>query len=148
MILKDVTGDMHTYGIITSANSNNNTNSGSYTYISNGTEHSIVTQNKIFGVHSSQAVKIISNGREVSSIFALNKVPSGKITSINGSTITLGNSTYTLSQNVQIYIKKTYSSYDMITLDELQSIYSDYSPEVYMDKVDTSGRVRIIILSK
>ena len=148
LILKDVTGDMHTYGIITSAQSNNNTNSGSYTYISNGTEQSIFTQNKIFGVHSSQAVKIISDGREVSSIFALNKVPSGKITSINGSTITLGNSTYTLSQNVQIYIKKTYSSYDMITLDELQSSYWDYSPEVYMDKVDTSGRVRIIILSK
>ncbi len=148
LILKDVTGDMHTYGIITSAQSNNNTNSGSYAYISNGTEQSIVTQNKVFGVHSSQAVKIISNGREVSSILALGKVPSGKISSINGSTVTMGTSTYTLSHKVQIYIKKTYASYDMITLDELQSSYSDYSSEVYMDKVDTSGRVRIIILSK
>ncbi len=146
LILKDVTGDMYTYGIITRATSNSGTMSlsGSYSYISNGVEQSVSTQGKTFGVSSSQAVKIITDGRSVSSISALGKVGSGRISNISGSRITVGNEVCTMSDKVQIYIKKSHTSiYDMITIDELKDVYTNYSAQVYTEK----NRVRIIVLS-
>ncbi len=146
LILEDVTGDMYTYGIITRATSNSGTMSlsGSYSYISNGVEQSVSTQGKTFGVSSSQAVKIITDGRSISSISALGKVNAARILNISGSQIIVGSTTYTMSDKVQIYIKKSYSSvYDMITTDEFANVYTNYSVNLYTEK----NRVRIIILS-
>ncbi len=146
LILEDVTGDLYTYGIITRATSNNGTMSlsGSYSYISNGVENSISTQGKTFGVSNSQAVKIITGARGISSMSAIGKVNAARILNISGSQITVGNTTYTMSDKVQIYIKNKHSStYNMITTDELNDSYTNYSADVYTEK----NRVRIIVLS-
>lgn len=150
LILDDTTGDMHDYGVLTSAknNSSGNSVSGSYEYITNGSINSISTNNKAYSVSTGQAIKIVSaDGRTVSSITPLSKVASGKITGITGSEITVSGKSYTLSDSVEIYVKKSYE-YTMITIDELDEMKSDYSAAIYQDKALASGgRIRIIVLS-
>ncbi len=149
LILDDTTGDMHTYGILTSAKniSNNMSVSGSYEYIANGVTSSLITQGKAFSVSSGQVVKITSDGRNVTSMSAITKAASGKITNVAGSEITVGGKTYTMSDKVQIYVKKSYE-YTMITKDEMIDLMSEYSAAIYQDKEYTSGgRVRVIVLS-
>jgi len=149
LILTDTTGDMHTYGIVTSAKNNSSTMnvSGSYEYISNGVVSSLMTQNKAFSVSSGQAVKITSDGRSVTSMSALSKAASGKINSVTGSEITVGGKAYIMSDKVQIYVKKSYE-YTMITKDEMVDLMGEYSAAIYQDKqYSAGGRVRVIVLS-
>lgn len=149
LILTDTTGDMHTYGIVTSAKNNSSTMnvSGSYEYISNGVVSSLMTQNKAFSVSSGQAVKITSDGRSVTSMSALSKAASGKINSVTGSEITVGGKAYIMSDKVQIYVKKSYE-YTMITKDEMVDLTGEYSAAIYQDKqYSAGGRVRVIVLS-
>ncbi len=149
LILSDTTGDMHTYGIMKKAKSNSNEMyiSGSYEYIANGNNYSINTNNKSFGVSSGEAVKITSDGKSVSSISAIPKIASGKISEVSGSLLTLNGKDYVLSDSVQIYTKKSYE-YTMITKDELIEYSKDYQAAIYADKSTASGgRVRIIVLS-
>lgn len=85
--------------------------------------------------------------KDITSITAINKINSGKITSINGSKITIGEKDYTMSDNVQIYLKKSYD-YTMLNFEELKEKMSDATATIYQDKPENSGgRVRIIILS-
>ncbi len=149
LILDDTTGDMHTYGIITSAKSTSSSMSvsGSYEYIANGSVSSVSTNNKSYNVSTGQGVKIVSDGRSVLSITALSKVSAGKISEITGSSFTAGGKTYTMADKIQIYLKKSYE-YTMITTDELDNLKSDYTATIYKDTSSTDGaRVRIIVLS-
>ncbi len=150
MILRDVTGDAHSYGVVISAKNNNEGTrlSGSYEYLVNGTESTLNTQNQTFGVSSGQAVKIKSNGREITSMTPLTQIKSSKITEISGSVITMNNNEYILSDKVQIYVKGSYANpYSMITVDELAALAEEYQASIYADKeTSAGGRVRIIIL--
>lgn len=149
LILDDTTGDMHAYGIVTSAKNNSSSMSisGSYEYIANGVTSSLMTQGKAFSVSSGQAVKITSDGKNVTSMSAITKAASGKIANVAGSEITVGGKTYTMSDKVQIYVKKSYE-YTMITKDEMIDLMSEYSAAIYQDKEYSSGgRVRVIVLS-
>lgn len=152
MIIYNITGDANTYGVVTKAknNSMDNNISGSYEYITNGTEGAFSTQNKTFGVSSGQAVQIKTNGREITSMTPLSKLSSDKITDIAGSNITVDGKTYTMSDRVQIYLKKQYSStsYTLITMDEFIQMAEEHNASVYIDKPFSSGgRIRVIILS-
>ena len=151
LILRDITGDMHTYGIVISANSINNDEmlNGSYKYMVNGIESTINTQNKSFAVSDGQAVRIKSDGHQVSSMTPLTLIKSNKITDVTGSSVTLGGNTYTMSDKVQIYVKNSYPGvYSMITVEELESMYSEHQAYVYADKAASmGGRVRIIVLN-
>lgn len=150
MILRDVTGDMYTYGVVTSAKniSTGQQTSGIYKYLVNGTESELNTQNQTFGVSGGQAVKIKGDGRSITSMTPLNLIKTNKITDVNGSVITLGSNAYTMSDKVQIYVKSSISSvYSMITVDELAELADEYQAYVYADKTaSTGGRVRVIIL--
>lgn len=150
LILNDVTGDIHNYGVMLSAKNINQNGqiSGSYEYIVNGTETSLNTQNKSFGVSSGQAVKIKGDGREITSITPLTLIKSNNITDINGSVITLGSDSYIMSDKVQIYVKGSYSSvYSMITIEELADLANENQAYVYTDKATSDGgRVRVIVL--
>lgn len=149
MILVDKTGDMHYYGIITKVNNNISDAfiSGNYEYISNGVHSSITTNNKAFSVSTGQVVKIVGDGRNVYSISPIEKAQTGKITNITGSTITIGGKSYTLSDKVQVYVKKSYE-YTMVTLDELLELSDSMTASIYQDKQNSAGgRVRVIILS-
>ena len=148
IILKDITNDMHTYGIITAAKSNTDLSvSGSYEYISNGTIYTVQTNNSAFSVSKGQAVKITTDGRTVTSILSLNKLSSTKISDITGSLITVGGTTYTMSDKVQIYMKDS-SGYTMLTKDELLDKKDGHFASIYTDNgVSDAKRVRIIVIS-
>ncbi len=151
LILTDVTGDMHTYGILTYAKNNSDDRqlSGSYKYIANGVESSLNTNNKTFGVSTGQAVKIKGDGREVTSMSALSKINATKISDVSGSTITMNGNKYIMSDKVQVYVKdSSYGSvYNMLTVDELAQMADEYTAYVYTDKdISSGGRVRVIIL--
>ncbi len=150
LILRDATGDTHTYGVVTYAENNSDDMrlSGNYEYIVNGVPGTLNTQNRIFGVSKGQAVKIKSNGKEVTSMTPLTLIKSNEITDITGSTITVGGDTYIMSDKVQIYLKSSYpSAYSMITIEELAELADEYKVYVYADKTySVGGRVRVIIL--
>ncbi len=147
LILKDVTGDIHTYGIVTKVKSGSSVN---YEYLSNGIKNTVPGQNASFAVSVGQAVKINGSGAAVNSMTPLSAISSNKITGISGSLINLGGQSYVMADNVQIYIKESISHpYSMITLGELSDIYEDYRASVYTDKaLSTGGRIRVIVLSK
>lgn len=150
LILGDVTGDLHTYGLVTLAEdySNDKLLAARYEYIVNGTVNSLNLQNKTFRVSAGQAVTIKGDGREITSMTPLTLVKSNEITEINGSTIILGGNTYILSDKVQIYLKSSYTSaYSMITREELADLAEEYKASVYTDKATSAGgRVRVILL--
>lgn len=152
LILRDMTGDMHTYGIVTFAENNGEGRvlTGSYEYIVNGSQQALSTQNKIFSVSAGQVIKIESDGRQVTAMTPLNQIKSNKITAVNGASVTLGGSTYSLSDKVQIYVKSSYPAvYHMITREELKELAETHRADVYTDKPSsTGGQVRIIVLSE
>ncbi len=151
LILNDITGDIHTYGIVTKVKNDNNASSaGNYEYLVSGVKNTISGQNTSFAVSVGQGVKIESNGKGISSMTALSALPSNKITDINGSFISLGEKTYVMSDSVQIYLKESFSHpYSMISLDELSDLYVDYHASVYTDRaLSAGGRIRVIVLSK
>ncbi len=148
LILKDITGDIHQYGIITHAKNTSSDMqlSGAYEYISNGITYNTTTMNKSYSVKTGDVVKIASiDGKTVSSIVKLPSQATGKITDITGSQITLGGKTYTIADDMHIYLRKSFE-YTMITKDELDNMKDKYTASVYKDKSNDSGRVRIIVL--
>ncbi len=152
IILNDLTGDLYTYGIMTKVKNNSmgNSLSGSYEYITNGVYTTLSTQNKTFSTSLNQAVKIKTDGRTAISLTPLTKLSGSKITDINGATLSIGSNSYTMSDKVQIYLKKSLTStdYSMLTTDELLDMIDDYSAAVYTDKAHSAGgRIRIIVLT-
>jgi len=151
LILKDTTGDMHDYGVVTSAK---NTVagmhvSGSYTYLLNGTEGVLVTNGKSYNISSGQAVcfKKATNG-SVASITSLPQTATGTASVLSGGTVTVNGTVYKMSDRVSIYTKDASYNYSMITEEQLASALSKYTLRLYSDDSHAQGgRVRIIIAS-
>lgn len=150
LILNDVTGDMHTYGIVTKVNNRDSglSVSGNYEYLVDGTTGTLSTQNKSFSVSTGQAVKIKGDGRSVTSMIPLSAISSTKVSDINGSMVTADGKTYILSDKVQIYMKKTSENeYIMLSYDEFKEMINEYKAYIYTDKAySDGGRIRVIIL--
>ncbi len=152
LILKDVTGDMHSYGIITSASNRSfgMSVSGSYSYLVGGTEKSISTSNTMYKISKGQAaqIKIASNG-SVNGISPLTKTADGSGAVISGNVITINGESYTMSASADIYVKDSSYNYSMLTADELNSGREKYNVALYSDKLEAlGGRVRIVVATK
>lgn len=149
LILNDTTGDMHSYGVITSASKNSGgmSVSGSYEYLLNGNVKSLSTNGAAYSVSSGQPVKIeTSENGSITGLSSLTKLSSAKVTDITGSNITYGGKVYKMSDNISIYTKDASYNYSMLTLDELKASYENYTLSLYYDKTETlGGRIRIII---
>ena len=149
LILRDITGDMHEYGVVTSASKNTvgMSVSGSYTYLLNGTSKSLSTNGTAYTVSSGQPVKIkTSENGAVTGMSPLTKVNGSKVTDISGSNINFGGKIYKMSDDISIYTKDASYNYSMLTLDELKNTFENYSISLYCDKDDSvGGRIRIII---
>ena len=97
-----------------------------------------------------QAVQIATNGKEVTSLTALNKISGQKISNVSGSVITIGGKDYIMWDKVQIYIRKSspQNTYTLITMDEFVQMAENYNVSAYADRtLSAGGRVRIIVLS-
>ena len=141
LILKDVTGDSCEYGIVTKAPTKDDS-SPNYTIDVSGTQYN--SSGAYYGsVTISSPVKLsISKGR-VGSISALKSI-NGNVSNVTENSITLKNTTYTLSDKVVIYKKNGYSNYTVMAKSELKD---GDKISAYRDKEEKyGGRIRVIIV--
>lgn len=149
LIITSTTGDMYSYGVITSASKNTIGMhvSGSYTYLLDGVQKSIVTSGTAYSVTTGQPVQMkLSATGGVVGMTPLLKTTSGKATNIAGANITISGTTYRMSDAVSIYTKDASYNYSMLSVDELANALGNYTLTLYSDKAERSGgRVRVII---
>lgn len=144
LILDDVTGDLYSYGILTSVSESSSSSSsslsasGKYSYIIDGNSGSY-SVSKTFGVKTGPALFRFSG----SSITNMKNLDSVKFSDLNSLYGTSSDGTeYLLSESVDIYLYSDNTYY----LTSLVSVSSGYSLVGYYDKAQSDGgRIRIII---
>ena len=147
LVLKNVTGDYYSYGIVTKVKKDSERMFGTYNYNIDGSEKVHSTQNSVLGVSTGPA-KIIFSNNSISSMTNLTKI-SGKIEELNNTYATVGNNHYLLDDNVKIYYKNYNWDYMLITMEDLLEDEDYQIVGVYYDKSITSGgRVRVILVTK
>ena len=143
LILNDATGDTWKYCYMISANvvSSSTSVSSSYTYIMNGITKTITSSSTAYSVTTGgAAIRFFSNG----SINSMKNMSSGTISTLGTLTAVSGSKTYLLDNNVQVYLKKD-SSYYQVTLSSVNT--PDYTLTGWYDNFGcpAGGRIRIII---
>jgi hypothetical protein len=136
MILKNVTGDMYSYGAIISRTST----AGMFSYVldSDGNQY---YYNSMTELPSKIGCRIGLNGTTVERMDRL-KEYSGTISKLTTTTATIGNNQYKLSDRVLVY-KKT-STLMKIPIED--AINGSYKLKAYYDKSESEGgRIRVII---
>lgn len=144
LILKEVTGDMHTYGVLTDVNEVNvgMTTMGSYTVDVNGTETPIVVNNTVYGVKmgpcvvkgSLQAPDRISNLTEV------------KLDGVSGTTaLTSSSQKFPIWEHAAVYEVRN-GSYYLSSLDRVTG--GDYTLTGYYDKAQNQGGCIRVLLAR
>lgn len=142
LILKDATGDMHTYGVITSVSEINSsasmTTSGTYVYDVGGAAKTI-TGSKVYNVKTGPFV-MKTNGAEIDRFTNLDDV---RITSVDGMTAYAENRQYTIWDDVIVYEVRD-DKYYPTSLNLVTG--GDYSLTGYYDKAQSDGgRIRVIL---
>lgn len=146
LILNNVTGDLGSYGVVTSVEEIDSIESdkiilqGFYQYIINGKAMTLNTQDKILNINTGPAMFSYENG-QVSSIQNLSSV---NISSVAQSFVLSDNQKYTLSEDLQVYLKSDGKHYltDLSAVADLDK----FNLKAYLDSGYKAGkRVRIII---
>lgn len=137
LILRDVTGDAYSYGLVASAQSAGE--SKIYTIDVKGTSF---TYNRNSGIASKVPVKVYMNGTQIENASKLLEY-SGTISELNDTSCTIGSTKYLLSSEVTIYYIDASNNARMITMDEAKN--GNYKLNAYYDKEQSSGgRIRVI----
>lgn len=143
LILRDFTGDLYEYGIITSAKetSTDMELSGSYTYLLNGEKRTLTTMSMTLGASSGPARLTIKDG-QLSAVRALYKIKNPD--SITQLGVTKDGDSWLFSDECAVYLYQN-STYSLFSLTELRNNFDKYNITCYYDK-DTrdGGRIRII----
>ncbi len=142
LILKDATGDMHTYGVVTSSTETESqeymSTSGTYVYDAGGVTGT-VKGGKIYNVSKGPFVLKMDEG-EVDRFANLDSV---KITDVDGNTAYAQNRKYTISEDVLVYELKN-GDYYLSSLNVVTA--GEYSLTGYYDRPENEGgRIRVII---
>ena len=149
LILNDVTGDCHSYGILTHVSEVNAdmTTVGTYTFDVAGSEMTYVSQNSVFGIDDlgpCQIRGLVGGAAGVSGVDRIYRLESVRLESVAGNqAVTSDNQTYTISDSVAVYEVRDneyyYSSLDRVT-------GGDYTLTGYYDKAESEGgRIRVIL---
>lgn len=136
LILKDVTGDTYSFGVITSRDKT----TGAYTIDFDGTQNTYMTgfSSTATGPHRFKMQNGTIKGMTQLSAY------SGYITELTRTEAAIGTQKYLLSDKVVVYTRNTASTYMKIPLDD--AINGNYRLTAYYDRQQTSGgRIRIII---
>lgn len=144
LILRDFTGDLYEYGIITSVTENTEgmSLSGSYKYLVNGETQTVSTNNKTLGASYGPARLTLENG-QLSSVMTLSQIRNP--TSISMLGITNEDGTWYFSDSCSVYLQQN-GAYSLLSLTELQNNFSKYNVKAYYDKdTQDGGRIRIIV---
>lgn len=159
LILKDVTGDMYSFGILTKdeelmavdpVSGQPYVAGHSYTVTSNGAEIGpLVCQGITFPVSAGKAVRYKMDGMSLDKMYNLTDV---KLISAEGGTaVTTNNQKFNISSGVQVYLKQSQSGlgikYYVTSLDKINS--GDYTLTGWYDKAESAGgRMRVIIAAE
>lgn len=147
LVLKNVTGDYYSYGIVTKVNKDSERMFGTYNYNIDGSEKVHSTQNSVLGVSTGPA-KIIFSNNSVSSMTNLTKI-NGKVEELNNTYATVGKNHYLLDDDVKIYYRNYNWDYMLITMEDLLENEDYQIVGLYYDKSITSGgRIRVILVTK
>ncbi|MDP4119325.1 MAG: hypothetical protein Q8873_09115, partial [Bacillota bacterium] len=140
IILKNITGDIYEYGLITKVDNRAKT----YTFDINGNPYS--TSGSYTGISAGAPAKFVFKGSSLDSMTSISAVK-GAVTNITSTKVITASSAYTLSDNVVIYTRKALdTAFTILPKDELLNNIDSYNISAYYDKTDNSGgRVRVII---
>jgi len=139
MIIKDVTGDAASYGILTEINEGRDYES--YVCIIDGNEKSYSNQNILFNIDEGP-VAMYMDGQSLEKMQNLEKI-SGSIVNINNSFVENSKGEkLSVSSNVVVYYRKG-TDYYLYSMDDVMS--GEYNVSAYYDKV--GELVRVIIIS-
>ena len=144
LILEEVTGDMHTYGVLTSAKEINSgmTLMGNYTLDVAGTAIPIVSTNTVYGVHKG-ACQVIGSTKDPDRIRNLSEVALDSVSSTTA--ISSSNQKYPVSEQVAVYEIRN-DSYYYSSLSRVNG--GDYILTGYYDKPAVEGGQIRVILAK
>jgi len=156
LILKEVSGDMYEYGLVTKLSVNKDSGVKSYTCFMDGKEYS--DSGKGINVPpAGEGGKIITNqnGSGIYRITTMFSISPRNIASVTLSNVVAGDGTvYTYADKVQVYrmtpsSNGVYYTYTKMPLDDLVKVSDNASITVYYDKKDSSGgRVRVITVKE
>lgn len=144
LILKDFTGDLYAYGIVTDVTeqSNDMSLSGSYTYLLNGEKQTVTTSGKTLGASFGPAQLTIENG-QLQSVRTLNKLSNPDAVTVLG--MEVDGTEYLFSDDCAVYLYQN-AMYSLLSLTELQNNLDAYSVTGYYDKgTGDGGRIRIVV---
>lgn len=152
LILKDVTGDFYSYGLVLKAENNSNimSVSGDYTIDINGVSTDFTTNGKTYGIEKGIPAKIVFSKdgilQSAESISSLSKIEE-KITSVTSHALIAGNRKYPISDKAIVYKKESGLNYTIIPISEIVSD-NNFSLSAYYDKNPLyGGSIRVIIAS-
>ena len=144
LILRDFTGDLYEYGIITSAKNESDgmSISGAYTYLVNGEKKTLSTNGSSLGASAGPARLTIENG-QLQSVRALEQIKNPD--SITQLGVTKDGESWLFWDECEVYLYEN-SDYSLLSLTELRNNLGAYDITCYYDK-DTGdgGRIRIVI---
>lgn len=148
LILNDVTGDLHKYGVITDVNEVDVSIPGGGFMISSSYTYDVGGQELVFG--SSSAVYNLSKGpcqvkmdsdTNIERLVNLNQI---KLSGVSGTTaVGTDNREYTLSETVAVYVVVN-GEYQLSSLARIQG--GNYTLTGWYDKDETAGgRIRVVV---
>lgn len=144
LILRNFTGDLYEYGIITSVSEQDTdmSLSGSYTYLLDGEERTLATIGKTLGASTGPARLTIENGH-LDSVRSLREIRNPDAITPLG--ITKDEETWLFSDECAVYLYQN-SDYSLLSLTELRNNFASYSITCYYDEdTEDGGRIRIVI---
>ena len=144
LILRDFTGDLYEYGIITSAKdeSTGMSASGEYTYLVDGEKKTLSTSGSSLGASAGPARLTIENG-QLASVRALEQIKNPD--SITQLGVTKDGESWLFWDDCAVYLYEN-SNYSLLSLTELRNNSDAYNITCYYDKdTDDGGRIRIVI---
>lgn len=148
MILKDVTGDMYSYGVVTSAKeaSGGLYLSGSYTIDIGGNVTAMQTNSVVYNVISGQPARISTDSRGMlQSLSALTRLDA-VVSKVTIDSVTAGSKKYKLYDKATVYKKDAMGNYTIIPLSDIVNGSQKYQLTAYYDKTEkTGGLIRIIV---
>ena len=148
MILKDVTGDMYSYGVVTSAKeaSGGLYLSGSYTIDIGGNVTTMQTNSVVYNVISGQPARISTDSRgRLQSLSALTRLDA-VVSKVTTDSVTAGSKKYKLYDKATVYKKDAMGNYTIIPLSDIVNGSQKYQLTAYYDKTEkTGGLIRIIV---
>ncbi|MBE7025373.1 MAG: S-layer homology domain-containing protein [Ruminococcaceae bacterium] len=148
LILSDVTGDLHSYGVVISAQNRSAgmTVAGSYKYIIDGNTGTYQTSGVSYSIGSNAPARFTYAGGKLYSMTRLSEI-SGTVKSIQSSHLRYTDgSRYDIS-DADIYLKGSDYSYSQLKVGDVST--DAYTLTAYYDKAAADGgKVRIVIATK